>query len=228
MFLFSGRINFLSILLILFACFNVSKVIGSDFIFEHSIHLALKNSLELKAQNYRLAAAKHSLGEANSSKDWTNSFSTVFNSTNKDANSDGSFETNDTTTSTISISKNIFDGGEAFEKHSIAKDTLKLQKASLIKVKQKIILEAIKAYLDVYSNQSVVRLRKRSLKRFEENVEATKLKLEAGTVTPTVLAEAQSKYAKAKYELILAEGNLNNHTYNLKSITNLSNIPRNL
>ena len=228
MFIFSRRTNFLSILLIFFVCFNVSKVKGSDFIFEHSIHLALKNSLELKAQNYRLAAAKHSLGEANSSKDWKNSFSTVFNSTNKDSNSNGFFGEDDTTTSTISISKNIFDGGEAFEKYSIAEDNLKLQRANLIKVKQKIILEAIKAYLDVYSNQSVVRLRKRSLKRFEENVEATKLKLEAGTVTPTVLAEAQSKYAKAKYELILAEGNLNNYTSKLKSITKLKNVPSDL
>ena len=228
MFIFSRRTNFLSILLIFFVCFNVSKVKGSDFIFEHSIHLALKNSLELKAQNYRLAAAKHSLGEANSSKDWKNSFSTVFNSTNKDSNSNGFFGEDDTTTSTISISKNIFDGGEAFEKYSIAEDNLKLQRANLIKVKQKIILEAIKAYLDVYSNQSVVRLRKRSLKRFEENVEATKLKLEAGTVTPTVLAEAQSKYAKAKYELILAEGNLNNYISKLKSITKLKNVPSDL
>ena len=228
MFIFSGRINFLSILLIFFLCINVSKVLGSDLIFEKSIHLALKNSLELKAQNYRLAAAKHSLGEANSSKDWKNSFSTVFNSTNKDSNSNGFFGEDDTTTSTISISKNIFDGGEAFEKYSIAEDNLKLQRAHLIKVKQKIILEAIKAYLDVYSNQSVVRLRKRSLKRFNENVEATKLKLEAGTVTPTVLAEAQSKYAKAKYELILAEGNLNNYTSKLKSITKLKNVPNNL
>ncbi len=228
MFIFSGRINFLSILLIFFVCFNVSKVKGSDLTFEHSIHLALKNSLELKAQDYRLAAVKHSLGEANSSKDWMNSFSTVFNSTNKDSNSNGFFGEDDTTTSTISISKNIFDGGEAFEKYSIAEDNLKLQKVSLIKVKQKIILEAIKAYLDVYSNQSVVRLRKRSLKRFNENVEATKLKLEAGTVTPTVLAEAQSKYAKAKYELILAEGNLNNYASKLKSITKLKNVPSNL
>ena len=31
----------------------------------------------------------------------------------------------------------------------------------------------------------------------KENVEATRLKLEAGTVTPTILAEAQSKLAKA-------------------------------
>ena len=220
--------NVFSIVFIFFAFFNVTIVVGSDFTFEYSIHQALKNSLELKAQNYRLAAVKHSLGEANSSKDWTNSFSTVFNSTNKDANLDGSFETDDTITSTISISKNIFDGGEAFEKYSIAEDNLKMQKINLIKVEQKVILKAIKAYLDVYSNQSVVRLRKRSLKRFNENVEATRLKLEAGTVTPTVLAEAQSKYAKAKYELILAEGNLNNSTSKFKSITKLENVPNNL
>jgi len=220
--------NVFSIVFIFFAFFNVSKVVGSNFTFEYSIHQALKNSLELKAQNYRLAAAKHSLGEANSSKDWTNSFSTVFNSTNKDANSDGSFETDDTTTSTISISRNIFDGGEAFQKYSIAEDNLKMQKINLIKVEQKVILKAIKVYLDVYSNQSVVRLRKRSLKRFNENVEATRLKLEAGTVTPTVLAEAQSKYAKAKYELILAEGNLNISTSKFKSITKLENVPNNL
>jgi outer membrane protein TolC len=64
-----------------------------------------------------------------------------------------------------------------------------------------VILETIKAYLDVYTNQSVVRLRKRSLIRFKENVTATKLKLQAGTVTPTVLAESEAKLAKANYEL---------------------------
>ena len=37
-----------------------------------------------------------------------------------------------------------------------------------------------------------------------------------------------SKYAKAKYELILAEGNLNNSTSKFKSITKLENVPNNL
>ena len=64
--------NVFSIVFIFFAFFNVSTVVGSNFTFEYSIHQSLKNSLELKAQNYRLAAAKHSLGETNSSKDWTN------------------------------------------------------------------------------------------------------------------------------------------------------------
>ena len=86
----------------------------------------------------------------------------------------------------------------------------------------------MQSYLNVYTNQSVVSLRKRSLERFKENVQATSLKLEAGTVTPTVLAEAQSKLAKANYELILAKGDLNNAISQFKSITKFKVIPNKL
>ena len=195
------------------------------FLFENSIHEALKNSLELKAQNYKLAATKNSLEESGSSKDWTNSFTTTFKSDNKDSNSQGTFVNDETTTSTISLSKNIFDGGEAYEKISIAKENIKLEQYNLNIIEQKIILNSIRAYLDVYSNQSVVSLRKKSLDRFKENVDATELKLQAGTVTPTTLAEAQSKLAKAQYDLILSEGNLEKAISKFKSITKFKVIP---
>ena len=219
------------LLYLTFFCFvflNVSKVLGSDFLFERSIHEALKNSLELKVQNYKLAAAKNVLEEAGSSKDWTNSFTTTFNSSNKDSNSQGSFVNDDTITSTISLSKNIFDGGEAYEKIFIAKENIKLEQYNLSIIEQKIILNSIRAYLNVYSNQSVVSLRKKSLSRFKENVDATKLKLQAGTVTPTTLAEAQSKLAKAQYDLILSEGNLEKSISKFKSITKFKSIPNKL
>ena len=86
-------------------------------------------------------------------------------------------------------------------------------------------MNSIRAYLDVYSNQSVVSLRKKSLYRFKENVDATELKLQAGTVTPTTLAEAQSKLAKAQYDLILSEGNLEKAISKFKSITKFKVIP---
>ena len=126
------------------------------------------------------------------------------------------------------MSRNIFDGGKASEKYSITKDSIKLQELNLNKIEQTVLLNSIQTYLDVYSNQSVTRLRKRSLLRFKENVEATELKLEAGTVTPTVLAEAKSKLAKAKYELILAKGNLNNSISKFKSITKFKVVPNKL
>ena len=222
---FFKRIKFFYLLFFCFLFLNASKVLSSDILFENSIHEALKNSLELKAQNYKLAATKNSLEESGSSKDWTNSFTTTFKSDNKDSNSQGTFVNDETTTSTISLSKNIFDGGEAYEKISIAKENIKLEQYNLNIIEQKIILNTIRAYLDVYSNQSVVSLRKKSLERFKENVDATELKLQAGTVTPTTLAEAQSKLAKAQYDLILSEGNLEKAISKFKSITKFNVIP---
>ena len=222
---FFKRIKFFYLIFFCFLFLNASKVFSSDFLFENSIHEALKNSLELKAQNYKLAATKNSLEESGSSKDWTNSFTTTFKSDNKDSNSQGTFVNDETTTSTFSLSKNIFDGGEAYEKISIAKENIKLEQYNLRIIEQKIILNSIRAYLDVYSNQSVVSLRKKSLDRFKENVDATELKLQAGTVTPTTLAEAQSKLAKAQYDLILSEGNLEKAISKFKSITKFKVIP---
>ena len=221
-------VSFLVAFFIIYFIFNISKVIASDFTFQLSITEALKNSLELKAEKYRLESIKHSLDESYSSKDWSNSFTTIYNSSNKQSDFDGSYVNDDTTTSTISLSKKIFDGGEAFEKASIAKDNIKIQEVKLQSTHAKILLNAVQTYLNVYTNQSVVSLRKRSLERFKENVQATSLKLEAGTVTPTVLAEAQTKLAKANYEFILAKGDLNNAISQFKSITKFKVIPNKL
>ncbi len=225
---FFKKIKFFYLILFCLVFLNVSKVLSSDFLFERSIHEALKNSFEIKAQNYKLAAAKNSLEESGSSKDWKNSLTTTFKSDNRDSNSQATFVNDETTTSTISLSKNIFDGGEAYEKISIAKENIKLEQFNLNIIEQKIILNSIRAYLDVYSNQSVVSLRKKSLDRFKENVDATELKLQAGTVTPTTLAEAQSKLAKAQYDLILSEGNLEKSISKFKSITKFKAIPNKL
>ena len=216
---------FLSAFLLICSIGNIPKVSASDFTFKLSITEALKNSLELKSEKYRLESVRHSLEESYSSKDWSNSFTTVYNSLNKQSDSVGSYVNDDTTTSTISLSKKILDGGEAFEKYSIAMDNIKLQENKLKLIEQEVILNAVNSYLDVYTNQSFFSLRKRSLERFKENVEATRLKLEAGTVTPTILAEAESKLAKANYDLILAEGNLKNAVSKFKSITKFKVVP---
>ena len=224
-------IKFLNLKLITFwliTFLSISNVNGSNFTLDLSINEAFKNSLELKSQKYKLEATKHSLQEAYSSKDWSNSISTTYNTSNKQSDGAGAYVNDDSITSTLSLSKKIFDGGEGFEKFRIAKDNIKLNELKLLQIEQKLILETIKAYLDLYTSQSVVRLRKKSLLRFRENVTATKLKLEAGTVTPTVLAESEAKLAKSNYELVLAEGNLKKSISKFKSVTNFKSIPNNL
>ena len=129
------------------------------------------------------------------------------------------------TTATLSLSKNLLDGGKEYETRIIAKENIKLQTTKVKVVRQNVLLKSIKSYLDIYSSQSVLKLRKTSLDRFREYVDAANLKLAAGTVTPTVVAEAKAKLAKASYELILAEGNRNNAFSSFESITKIKKIP---
>ena len=205
--------------------YSYSYAKSNDLTFENSITQAIKNSMEIKAERYRLAAIKHSLGESYSSKDWSSSLTTILNSSNKQTGSQSSYVQNEVTTATLSLSKNLLDGGKEYETRIIAKENIKLQTTKVKVVKQNVLLKSIKSYLDIYSSQSVLKLRKTSLDRFREYVDAANLKLAAGTVTPTVVAEAKAKLAKASYELILAEGNRNNAFSSFESITKIKKIP---
>ena len=206
----------------------ISNVNADNVIFQNSIKEAFHHSMEIKAEKYRLAAIKNTIGTAYSSKDWSSSFKTNVKSSNKQLDTASSFNQEEIISSTISLSRNIFDGGKEYEATLIANENIKLQELKLKVVEQSVILKAIKSYLDVYKNQSVLNLRNKSFNRFKEHVEATKLKLAAGTVTPTIVAESSAKLAKAKYDVILAEGNLNNSFSSFKSITKVKNIPINL
>ena len=227
-FIIKRRLKYFVIFLLLVNNISFSYARSNDLTFENAIYQAIKNSKEIKAESYRLAAIKHSLGESYSSKDWSSSITSVINSSNKQTGSSGSYINEEIVTSTISLGKNLFDGGEEYEKKAIAKENIKLQRAKVEVVRQSILLKSIKSYLDIYSSQFVLKLRKTSLSRFQEYVDAANFKLAAGTVTPTVVAEANAKLAKARYELILAEGNRNNAFSIFKSITKIKEIPLNL
>jgi outer membrane protein TolC len=127
--LFFKKIKILSIYFVTFFFinfFSFSNVFASDFTLDISVNEALKNSLELKSQTYKLEATKYSLEEAYSSKDWSSSLTSTYNSSNKQSDGVGSYTNDDSITSTISLSKKIFDGGESFEKYRIAKDNIRL------------------------------------------------------------------------------------------------------
>ena len=219
------NLKYFFVIMFLVNIFSYSYAKSNDLTFQNSITQAIKNSMEIKAERYRLAAIKHSLGESYSSKDWSSSLTTILNSSNKQTGSQGSYVQNEVATSTLSLSKNLLDGGEEYEKKRIAKENIKLQTTKVKVVRQNVLLKSIKSYLDIYSSQSVLKLRKTSLDRFEEHVDAANLKLAAGTVTPTIVAEAKAKLAKASYELILAEGNRNNAFSTFESITKIKKIP---
>ena len=96
--------------------FSYSYAKSNDLTFQNAITQAIKISMEIKAERYRLAAIKHSLGESYSSKDWSSSLTTILNSSNKKTGSQSTYVQNEVATSTLSLSKNLFDGGKEYEK----------------------------------------------------------------------------------------------------------------
>ena len=82
--LFLKKIKILSIYFVTFFLinfFSFSNVFASDFTLDISVNEALKNSLDLKSQTYKLEATKYSLEEAYSSKDWSSSLTSTYNTT---------------------------------------------------------------------------------------------------------------------------------------------------
>ena len=226
-----NKIKRLKVYLIFLMMFNIIFIFNANadnVVFQKAIIEAFRHSMEIKAEKYRLVAVKNTISTAYSSKDWSGTFKTDIKSSNKQLDTASSFNQEETLSSTISLSKNIFDGGKEYEETLIAKENIKLQDLKLKIVEQAVILKAVKSYLDVYKNQSVLKLRNKSFNRFKEHVEATRLKLAAGTVTPTILAQSSAKLAKAKYDVILAQGNLNNSFTSFKSVTKIKNVPINL
>ena len=55
-----------------------------------------------------------------------------------------------------------------------------------------------------------VKLHDKNLNRLKAHVNAAKIRVEAGAATPTRLAEAKARYARAKSDAILTQTQLNN------------------
>jgi hypothetical protein len=134
------NLKYFFIIIFLVNIFSYSYAKSNDLTFQNSITQAIKNSMEIKAERYRLAAIKHSLSESYSSKDWSSSLTTILNSSNKKTGSQSSYVQNEVATSTLSLSKNLFDGGKEYETRIIAKENIKLQTTKIKVVLQNVFI----------------------------------------------------------------------------------------
>ena len=118
----------------------------------------------------------------------------------------------------VTLSKNLYDGGQSKENVRLAQINLQIASANYTKIEQAVILSTIEAYLDVSRASREVELHSKNLTRLEAHVNATKIRVEAGAATPTRLAEAKARYARAKSESILSKTRLSNAEDNFRSL----------
>ena len=112
-----------------------------------------------------------------------------------------------------------FPGGQTKEKTLLAEINLQQASAIYAKTEQGVSLGTIEAYLNVWKAGREVKLHARNLTRLEAHVNAAKIRVDAGAATPTRLAEAGARFARAQSDLILAETRLTNAEDSFRSLT---------
>ncbi len=200
---------------VFFACAGFAAEI------EDSMRAALGNSDSLASARQTWIAAREKIGTNNITTDWsaTGNISGVQAQTNT-ATSSG-FVDSTSAKASITLSKNLYDGGQALEGVKLDKINLRAQTAIYEGVEQEVMLSAIEAHLAVLKAQRNLELSELNVARMQAHIDAARLRVQAGAATPTRLAEAEARQLRAKSTLIIARTSLRNAEDEFHSITGI-------
>jgi outer membrane protein len=186
---------------------------------EDAIRASLKNSTVILAARQSWIASRESIGSNTTTSDLTARLTSTGTLAETDKQDGSGFNKSNSLGTGITLSKNLYDGGQAKENVRLAQINLQMASATYAKSEQAVILSTIEAYLDVYKARREVQLYDKNLTRLEAHVNAAKIRVEAGAATPTRLAEAKSRYARAKSDAILTQTRLSNAEDHFRSLT---------
>ncbi len=186
---------------------------------EDAIRASLKNSTVILAARQSWIASRESIGSNTSTSDLTARLTSTGTLAEADKQDGSGFNKSNSLGTGITLSKNLYDGGQTKENVRLAHINLQMASASYAKSEQAVILATIEAYLNVSKARREVKLHEKNLARLEAHVNAAKIRVEAGAATPTRLAEAKARYARAKSNAILTQTRLDNAEDNFHSLT---------
>ena len=121
-------------------------------------------------------------------------------------------ETNGTETEpygyTVSLTQPVFRGLRTINTVRTAEANVLAAREDLRNTEQGIFLNVVTAYMDVFRDQAIVRLRKNNIKVLRKQLRATKDRFDVGEVTRTDVAQAEARLSGAISALSLAQANL--------------------
>ena len=163
--------------------------------FDETLAAALGNSLSLQSSRQEWLAAREEIGTSVSTSEWRSTGTFTGSHTKKDAASarKSGFLDSQSVNATISLSKNIYDGGQTDQTSQLRQLQLGVAEAKLRAAEQQVLLSAIQTYLSVVKARQEVDLNQTNVDRLEEHVAAATVRLEAGASTQTAVAQAESR-----------------------------------
>ena len=108
----------------------------------------------------------------------------------------------------ITLQQPIFDGLKTYYGVAAAKAQVKAGQQTLFATEQEVLLDAVLAYMNVVRDREIVRLRRRNVKVFREQLRATRDRFNVGDVTRTDVSQAEAALAGAQAQLAQAEAAL--------------------
>ncbi len=108
----------------------------------------------------------------------------------------------------LTVSQSLYAGGQTLAAIGSAENTVLSGRAELTGVEQYVLLNAVKAYVNVFREQAVLDLRINNEQVLWRQLEAITDRFKVGEITRTDVHQAEARLAKATADRIQAEGNL--------------------
>jgi outer membrane protein len=108
----------------------------------------------------------------------------------------------------LTLSQPLYSGGKTMAAIDSAENAVLAGRASLLSVEQTVLLDAVKAYVNVYRSQAVLELRINNEAVLKRQLEATSDRFQVGEITRTDVNQAEARLAKITADRIQAEGDL--------------------
>ena len=204
--------------IIIVICLSFKIKADENFSFSNAYKKALSNSNMIKKNEYLLNSKTNLISNAYSNKDWNLDFTSSLTLDNKKSDNIGDYVDQKTTVNTISLDKTLIDFGFTDKSVEIALNNKKIASNNLLLAKQNLFINTLSSYLNVYNSNKILDLRVSNVNRFKTAVKAAKLKLSAGTITPTTVSEAEARLARSEYELATSKTEQINYVNEFKSL----------
>ncbi len=108
----------------------------------------------------------------------------------------------------VQVTQPIYRGGTNPASVDRAENEVLAGRASLLRIEQRVLLDAGTAYMDVVRDQAVVELRENNVVVLRRQLQATRDRFEVGEVTRTDVSQAEARVAQATADLRQATGDL--------------------
>lgn len=122
----------------------------------------------------------------------------------------------------LEVVQPLYRGGRTQAAVRGAEETVQAQRQALLDTEQQVLLDAVTAYMDVWADQSLVKLNVQNARRLEEQLRAARDRFEVGENTRTDVAQAEARLSASISEVTASEGSLTQSRARYKEVVGVA------